>query len=390
MAHNLAFRADGTAAFAYVGDKAWHGLGNQLQSGASIEDWQKAAMMDFTIQRATVRYATAAGQDSAEWATMPSKQVLLRSDTKAPLGIVSENYKIVQPAEVLEFFRDLASDNGFTLETAGVLFDGKRFWALAKVGEDSYVAESSDKVKAYLLLVTSADGTLATEGRFVCTRVVCDNTMQMAMGEGAARAKISHRSVFSERDMKQKLGLVAGDAFESTMDNLRKLARTRLSPDQMINDTVELFYPGTFDSEGRIQISEDKFKKQTRAAPVERVARMAVTGRDLIGANMAGMAGTGYGWLNAVTQYTDHEARAQKVDNRLNSALFGDGAKQKMRAMQMAMQHVDGTVTYEEVTETVEAEPAPLAMPDSFNTGVLGGDGADFAALLGRPVKTLA
>lgn len=99
MAHELTERAGGMTEMAYVGDTPWHGLGQTLKAGAKIEDWLTAAGMDWTIRRAPVHYhADRAATDMRKW---DDKQVLLRSDTGAPLGIVSPDYNIVQPYEVL-------------------------------------------------------------------------------------------------------------------------------------------------------------------------------------------------------------------------------------------------------------------------------------------------
>ena len=183
MSHELSIRADGFVEHAYTGQVGWTGLGNRLEDGASIEEWQKAAGMDWRIQRSIVRFAVARDADGVPTAfsDMPNKHVLMRSDTKAALSVVSDNFKVVQPKAVLEFFRDLAGNGGFNLETAGCLFDGRRFWAMAKAGEDCEIGKG-DKMRCRLLLSTSCDGSLATEGHFVAMRVVCNNTLGAAMG----------------------------------------------------------------------------------------------------------------------------------------------------------------------------------------------------------------
>ena len=107
MAHELTIRADKTVEMAYVGSTPWNGLGAKLEEHAPISEWTKAAGMDWRVQRAKIRYATERTQNPSQWSSVDDKHVLMRSDTKAPLGIVSNKYKVVQPAAVLEFFRDL-------------------------------------------------------------------------------------------------------------------------------------------------------------------------------------------------------------------------------------------------------------------------------------------
>jgi len=152
MSHELTIRSNGKAEMAYLNtnEAPWHGLGNPLERGLSIEQWTIAAGMDFRIQRSKVRYFTdRIGVNQLEW---PEKHVLFRGDTHEPLGVVSAKYKVVQPREVLEFFRDLCESNHFELSTAGTLFGGAKYWALAKVGDESYIAA----IMAESKLVSSA------------------------------------------------------------------------------------------------------------------------------------------------------------------------------------------------------------------------------------------
>ncbi|WP_414616819.1 DUF932 domain-containing protein, partial [Stenotrophomonas muris] len=92
---------------------------------------------------------------------------------------VSKRFKVVQPGEILEFYRDLTQHSGFELETAGVLKGGKKFWAMARTGQSTSL-KGRDRVDGYLLLATACDGTLATTAQFTSVRVVCNNTLQIA------------------------------------------------------------------------------------------------------------------------------------------------------------------------------------------------------------------
>ncbi len=327
MAHEISIRSNGFAETAYVGKVGWHGLGNELKAGASIEDWQKAAGMDWRILRSKVRFNTAREPSVADFLEMPDRHVLFRSDSKAPLSVVSDGFKVVQPGAVLEFFRDLAGQGGFTLDTAGVLFGGRRFWALAKVGETAEVAKG-DKIKGYLLLSTSCDGSMATEGRFTTVRVVCNNTLGMARSDGA-KSKVTHRSVFDPSKMKNELG-VGVQEFAGFMSDMRRLADTNLIEREVVGMTVELFHPGA------AQKTKEDFLKAVNSKPVTKVLELAVEGKAK-GSHFDGVKGTAYGWLNAVTEYVDHVARARTDDNRRASAWFGPGDALKTKALEMAL-----------------------------------------------------
>ena len=155
---------------AYVGDTPWHGLGNQLTAHQPVESWLTEAGMDWTINQSDVLFNVS--HDGMHIRTHADSKVLYRSDTLAPLSVVSPRYKVVQPHEVLHFYQDLVSAGGFELETAGVLKGGRKLWALAKTGQQALL-KGNDQVKAYLLLATSCDGTLCTTAQFTpCVRVV--------------------------------------------------------------------------------------------------------------------------------------------------------------------------------------------------------------------------
>lgn len=254
MVAAVTVRKNGFAEMAYVGEKPWHGLGQELVAGADLATWKKAAGMDWTVQRGVVRYATERDGDLGIM-QMPEQHVLFRQDTKQALGIVSPKYKVVQPGEVLEFFRDLTDANGYTLNTAGTLFDGKRFWALAAIGEEACVV-GEDKIGGYLLLSSSCDGTLATTARFTTVRVVCNNTLSMALaGKAKREVVVRHTSRFDAEQAKQDLGL-ARDNFGEFLVATRQLAAKKLN-----NEMAEQFV-GSLLVETKTVLKEDVTKSK--------------------------------------------------------------------------------------------------------------------------------
>lgn len=179
---------------AYVGAAPWHSLGNNLPSKQPIEIWQREAGMNWQIKESPVHFQSDTAGHLGTIHTFPEQKVLYRSDTKVPRSVVSQRYQIVQPREVLVFYRDLTEVSGYELETAGVLKGGRKFWALARTGQKA-VLKGNDQVNGYLLLATSCDGTLATTATPTTVRVVCNNTLNVAL-DGAARAiKVPHTHV---------------------------------------------------------------------------------------------------------------------------------------------------------------------------------------------------
>ena len=183
---------------AFVGQTPWHGLGNQLTPNQPIEFWAQQAGMDWRIESSDVRYMAqnVRGQDII--LPFEEQRVLYRSDTHAPLSVVSQRFQEVQPMEILNFYRDLSEQSGFELETAGVLKGGKKFWALAKTGQTSAL-KGKDVSNGYILLATACDGTLATTAQFTSIRVVCNNTLAIALkgqNTSAGVVKVPHSTKF--------------------------------------------------------------------------------------------------------------------------------------------------------------------------------------------------
>lgn len=323
MSHELSIRANGFAEFAHTGVKAWHGLGQQLQRGATVEEWAAAAGMDWRIQRGIVRFATGRDQNADNWAAMPDQHVLMRSDTKAPLAIVSARFNLVQPLDILTTLKNEATKAGFELETAGVLFAGRKFWALASDGEECDVVPG-DKVLSRTLLATATDGTMNTVGKKVTIRVVCNNTFTMAMTEGGAVTRQSHRSKYDASAMAAALGLTHDDTFANYTQAARRLADKALSRDRAERIAFDLLKPANIASD------VVSIEKVTDSAAFKKILNL-FNGEGM-GAKLDGVAGTAWGFLNAVTEYADHHARATNGDNRTQSAWFGTGDKLKTRA----------------------------------------------------------
>lgn len=314
---------------AYVGEAPWHGLGQKLTAGLSIDDWRREAGLDFQVERSIVEYKNSQGAPH----NFADRHVLYRSDTGAPLSVVSDRYKIVQPAEVMEFFRDLTKAGGFELETAGSLAGGRRIWALARVSDGANVI-GQDRVLPYILLATSFDASLSTVAKFTGVRVVCQNTLSMAAPLGERNAEgpvvssvsVAHNDVFKPSEVRSKLGL-ALTAFDAFLIRSRLLAEKELKPDQVEDILYSLIEP-------TISTPKDKPAPDVRQSRSYRRLMDLFSGQ-AIGSDLT--AGpTAWQLVNSVTQWVDHE-RGRSRDTGLDSAWFGQGNALKNRAVDLAV-----------------------------------------------------
>ena len=307
----------GEAAIAYAAgtERPWHGLGATLHAEATIDEWAVAAKLNWSAERAVVEY------QNGTMRTYEDKHVIYRSDTQAPLSVVSKDYRIVQPVEALAFFDTLSKQGGFHIETAGALHEGRRIWALARVGENAKVRD--DMVAPYLMLATSYDGTMATIAQFTTVRVVCNNTLQASLRSTSGKKTIciSHSAMFKPVEVKDALGIDL-TSWEEFLLKANALAFRQVSMTEVDCYLQEVLEPPAhmmgYTSE-KVRVSKG----------YRSILDLFKGGQ--IGAGQDAIDCTAWGLLNATTQYIDHH-KGRLLDNRVDAAWFGPGARLKDKA----------------------------------------------------------
>lgn len=325
--HNLDFsKGYAGIAITWNGETPWHGYGNRVPDGADLDQWRVAAGLDWEIERRKVLYGIMKDDGKKGLAIYPDRDVLLRSDTEAPLSIVSKQYHVVQPAEVMEFYRDLIDAYGFKMETAGSLAGGRRIWALAKTGDETRIM-GQDQIRAHLLLATSYDGTMATTGKYVDTRVVCENTIQVALGEGGATEfRLTHSKKFDPEEAKGALGL-SHEVWQEHVETVNKLASKTVDL-----ETAMAFFTKVLGDDA-VTVDKDSGKIEYSTT----FEKMFTAYNKGPGSQFRSAHNTAWGLVNAVTFFQDHMAKTNKQGSRLNSSWFGAGANRKQKAWEEAV-----------------------------------------------------
>ena len=340
MAHELTIRANGMAEMAWVGERPWHGLGAELAPGASMAEWRTASGLDWQIQRSNEFFYY-----NGTLIDNPGNVVLHRSDNGFRLGNVSDSFKEVQPAEVLDFFADLCSTHGLTMDTAGTLMDGRRFWALANTGRVAD-AGTNDKLRQFVLLMTAADGTLATTAKNTAIRVVCNNTLTSALASGKAEFKVNHRSRFVATAAKAALGFTlqdGADGFDAMVARLTAMNTVLVNEEEAKAFFVSLVRPPKPEE---VKATENLMDKDGFAAllAMPSISELSDDDRsprgldDLMDAYVhapGAMPGTARGLVEAATYYIDH-VRGTDTDKRMASAWTGQGDTFKTTAYNRA------------------------------------------------------
>lgn len=348
MAHELDF-SKGKAAIAYRGETPWHGHGQIILPQDSIDDIRIKAGLDYDVVKTPVlfgyqelQHASGFSQDAGSeepaiidrFGEFKQNQVLYRNDTHTPLSVVGEHYRVVQPKEVVEFYRDLCADFGFEVEVVGALAGGRKVWALANT-KNAFSLRGEDKVKGYLLLATSYDGTMATQARFTSVRVVCNNTLSLAR-MAKAQVSVPHNKTFDADLVKRQLHV--GPAWEAFNERAAKMSERVVSRDEVVQLFMQAYYglatPDAVKEFHEVEGNDAKVKKT--------MERLTYALFESPGAQLASARGTLWGALQAVTFDVDHNLPSRDAGSRLNKSWFGDGDGIKNRAFDFATDLLEG------------------------------------------------
>lgn len=335
--HELEKLEDGTFSVLRANDSPahWHGLETIMSADASFDDWRNSPVFGWKIQRSKVRYAVDREGTQLE---MPEQHVLFRSDNHKPLSVVSEDYHVVQPLQMLDFFKGFCEKNHLTMDTAGYIRGGVKFWALARTGNE-FAVGNKDVVKQYVLLASSCDSSMATTGKHTSLRVVCSNTFHASINNGESAVKVRHSREFSETEMAINLGLM-DDEFEQMALMAGAMQESYLSVPDAVLWFAELV-------SGKVGLDVDS------AAEVASRSRVFTSLWDSY-LHAPGAEFTLWGAFNAVTHNVDW-IKGRSPSTRFDAAQFGTGATLKQKAWDKAVSVIEAARTASEAVSVASA-----------------------------------
>lgn len=313
---------------AYAGETPWHGLGNSVADSLTPEEMLVAAGLDWTVSKRGLYFTR---QDSGLKAGKADARFALVRDTDDQfLDIVGSSYKPTQNADAMRFFKEFVEAGNATMETAGSLHNGKKVWGLAKLG-DEFKLSSGDTLKSHLLLVNHHMFGFSLVAKRVHTRVVCQNTLSMAMGEGGSEYRMSHLRSFDDlriSEAKDLLGL-ARDLAQDDYKVVEKLAAIKLPRELQLEELAKVFQPGQKD------FSDEAIAKANRTMKLLNAFLDVAPGADLDTSQ-----GTAWGAVNAVTYWQSHVA-GRTPSARLDSAWLGDNQRRTQKLINNLLELAD-------------------------------------------------
>lgn len=319
----------GEAAMAYLGESPWHRLGVPLTSverypgETVVAHAMRAARLDWTVRLRDLWFRPLNADGTTGEPKSCGRFAVVRDTDQQMLGHVGGDYVPLQNSEAFGVLNAACEQHGVVIETAGALGKGERVWMLARLPE-SVEPVAGDRVDGYMLLLTGHDGWQTYQGLPTAVRVVCANTLAMALAAGQAPIKLFHRKKELEQmEMVAVTITKAVAALRKTGETFAKLAEKRMTLEQM--DAYFSAVLGVEDNASTQMVNRKL-----------RLLELAQTGR---GVELA--PGTAWVAFNAVTEFVDHGrpagAKAKTLRSADMSALFGPMAKLKVRALDLAL-----------------------------------------------------
>ena len=220
----------------YVREKPWHGLGTEVKEAPTSTDALVYAGLNWEVIQKDVLT-----EDSA---LVDGYKANIRSTDSVAWGIVSDRYKVVQNEDAFRFTDDLLGA-GVTYETAGALQGGRKVWMLAKMPHRYIIA--GDEITPYLVVMNSHDGSSGIKVAMTPVRVVCQNTLNLALSSAKRIWTTKHTENVMGRVHEAKETLLLAETYMGELGrSINTLSQIRLA-DKKVLEFMQEFFPATTD-----------------------------------------------------------------------------------------------------------------------------------------------
>jgi phage/plasmid-like protein (TIGR03299 family) len=339
-----------------VGKPTWHGTELLLSEAPDTAEGIRLAGLDWTVSTAPLFLG--GGAEVSDY------RAVVRDDTAEVLSIKSDGWEPVQNVESFSFFDPMIAGGFARLETAGSLKGGRKIWVLARIGSADV---AGDQIDQFVLLANSHDGSLSVQIGLTTTRVVCNNTLAVAIGRGQkSLLRINHtKNVHRALDDAKAEYARISQVFAQNTEHYRALAASPLKSIEQLREYVSRVFEikekaaaKAAEKAAKKKASEDHFSALLQGPgyrPETEPARYAGAGPELDtddggrlmrrvleqfesgeGQDTKAARGTFWGAYNGVTNFLTH-CRGRTEDNRRESNWWGIGADTNKRALSVAL-----------------------------------------------------
>ena len=281
----------------YTREKPWHGLGTRVEEAPTSADALRLAGLDWEVLQESI--FTEAGD------AISGYKVNVRDCDRKALGVVSDRYKIIQNREAFAF-TDTLLGSGVRYETAGSLQEGKRVWLLARLPREYIIA--GERISPYLVFSNSHDGSGAVRVALTPIRVVCNNTLNLALERASRSWSMIHTGNISDKMQEAKDTLFMAEKYmDSLGEEFENLRRQKVT-DSQLKEYVSQLLPlekdaTTIQEKNTLKLREDMLRRYFDAP------------------DLRGVGNNAYRFINAVSDFATHAKPLRRTAN-YNENLF--------------------------------------------------------------------
>lgn len=335
MAHNINFNENtGRYAFASAIEVPWHKLGQVLDHVMTSEEAIREAGLNYIVDKTPVlgefnNYEN----ELSEYKVLPKKYLTYRTDTNDLFDVVSDRYEIIQNEKAFEFFDSIVGKGQAIYETAGALGNGETIFVSVKFPSHIRVLNTNDVIENYCMLTNSHNGKQSLTVIFTPIRVVCNNTLSMALANCTNKVKVRHNASteFKLKEGESILGLY--NTYSKNMNNVfDQMAKVKYPINDYLFDVL-------LDNDEALLAKEQNYlyvdeistyKKNLITSCVEYYH----TGR---GQELDICKGTVYGAFQAVNGFLNNGKYYRSEEEKFEQLINGQSAKINQTAMDVAM-----------------------------------------------------
>lgn len=267
----------------YVREKPWHGMGTMVQEAPTSADALRLSGLDWTVEQRPVFLG---GNPEP----IKNYKANVRDKDGTVLGIVTDRYKVVQNSEAFAWTDDLIGGGEVKYETAGSLKGGRKIWLLAKMPTAKV---AGDDVEPYMVFTNTHDGSGAVKVAMTPIRVVCNNTLNLALSTAKRSWAMKHVGDLSAKLDEARRTLELADRYMLCLDGqAQQLANVTVTDEKLEKILSEMF---PCDPE------KDTARKQNTVKQLKDEFMICYFMPDL-----ARFRGTGWGVINAMADMVDH------------------------------------------------------------------------------------
>ena len=361
MGHNIEIK-DGRASFVENGRKnrAWHRLGTVYDRPLSVKEALHGCNADYRVALQPLAVVTPDIQREMDYgsvmalqlsnAIVPKYMATMRIDTHKMLGIVTENYGVVQNEDAFKFIDTLVTgkladaEHTPMIETAGVLGEGERVFITAKFPEQIILDNmGNDRVEMYIVFTTSHDGSGAVNCLVTPIRVVCNNTLNFAMRNNSGKLSLRHsRNVMNRLDLRESENaefvyrtLNMYDVYKNSLEaEFKHLQNIKLAEQDLMRILAEVAY-----EEDDLKIYKDSnevYNTEISRCAINRINKMRDVLEFGVGQDVEDK-GSALWLINGITSYFQNYANYKSEETKFDNIQSGPASKKLQKAYNLSL-----------------------------------------------------